>query len=140
MRYLLYLIIIYLVTIHIIYINTFQIVYFKLDYSNTDHNYFYYFIENGSIFYLIVPLNKNDVCGITDIFCRRVCKPIFNALYLLPIIYYEPYYGSHIRNIACINDDFPAPVRPIIPIFYLFYILKFIFLRTIGNYLRYLIE
>jgi len=73
--------------------------YFKPESPRTFHSYSYDFLLNGSKLVLILPLNRKGVCGITDILCLRVCKPIFNAS-TLSILYIEPYSGSTIRNKA----------------------------------------
>ena len=76
-------------------------------------------------------------CGIIDIFFRNSCKPIL--LMLMSSIKIVP-FGSESLNKAVINDDFPAPVRPTIPILSLAAVLKLIFFKIILESSSYLNE
>ena len=71
----------------------------------------------GSIFCLTEPLKRKGVCIITEICCRRECKPIYRALYP-PILLEEPVSGSIILKSVWIIEDFPVPVLPTMPIFW----------------------
>lgn len=68
----------------------------------------------GSKFLLRVPENSTGSCGMILIFERRSCKPI--AFVSMPSMVIWP-SGSVSRNSDPINDDFPAPVRPTMPIY-----------------------
>lgn len=72
------------------YINlmfTLSTTYFKLVYSSTSHISCSVLKLKGSKFLLMVPLNRNGVWGITDIFYRRVVNPNLRASQL-SIVYF----------------------------------------------------
>ena len=78
---------------------------------------------------------KSLPCGIIDIFFRNSCNPILlmfmSSIKIVPV-------GSDSLNRAVISEDFPAPVRPTIPILSLASVLKLIFFRMILEFSSYL--
>jgi hypothetical protein len=59
--------------------------------------------------------NNNSTCGIIVIRERRSCRPM-SAIFM-PSISMHPPAASRMRNSDSAIDDFPAPVRPTIPIY-----------------------
>ncbi|KAH3662633.1 hypothetical protein OGAPHI_005885 [Ogataea philodendri] len=70
--------------------------------------------EKGSRFRRTVPRNNTGSCGMIDSFDRSSCNPI--SWIFTPSISIAP-SGSLSRYKAVMMVDFPAPVRPQIPIF-----------------------
>ena len=66
-----------------------------------------------------------------------VPRPIFETS--MPSIKIDPSADSRIRNNANVSEDFPAPVRPTIPIFSPEEILNVTPLRTSSRPSRYLV-
>ena len=71
-------------------------------------------LPKGSKLVLREPENNIGSCGMIDILERRSCSPI--VLMSIPSIKILP-SGSVSRKRAAIMVDFPAPLRPKIPIF-----------------------
>ena len=72
-----------------------------------------------------------------DIFFRKSCKPIFERSILSIMIFPV---GSESLNKAVINEDFPAPVLPTIPILLLAAVLKLTFFKINLEFSSYLNE
>ena len=75
--------------------------------------------------------------GIIEMFFRKSCNPWFRMLTLSIRIFPV---GSDSLNKAVINDDFPAPVRPTIPILSLASVLKLMFFKISLEFSSYLNE
>jgi hypothetical protein len=84
---------------------------------------------------LRVPENKTGSCGMMVSFDRSDPSPIFAMS--MPSMTIDPPTDSRIRNRARVSDDFPAPVRPTIPIFSPATMLKETPLRTSSRPSRY---
>lgn len=61
-----------------------------------------------------VPENKNESCGTIDMRDRSTSNGSVDISTVSILI--RPELSGAIRNNAAINEDFPAPVRPTIPI------------------------
>ena len=85
----------------------------------------------GSRFPLTVPSNIVGSCGMMLSLLRKSCSPILQMSTLSISI--VPSLGSTILKSAWINVDFPLPVRPTIPTFFLPGIIQDTFLKTDGR-------
>ena len=99
----------------------------------------YLAVEKGSMFCLTVPLNRKGVCGITERCCLRECRPIFRASYP-PTFKTDPASGSMRRKRVWMIEDFPAPVRPTIPILCPAFAVKVTSFNTRGSPSLYLVD
>lgn len=93
---------------------------------------------NGSRFTRSVAPNKNGSCGMIVSFLRKSCNPI--SLMFRSSITILPKLLSSIRNRPSVKLDFPAPVRPTIPIFSPDLMLNDMSLRAKSSSVRYLTE
>jgi len=103
----------------------------------TSHTSLSEYCSRGSRFPLTVPSNKAGSCGIMLSLDLRSWRPISHMSTLSIIMH--PSLGSTILKIACMRVDFPLPVRPTTPIFFLPGNVQVIFFNTDGRCSAYLI-
>ena len=90
--------------------------------------------SNGSILNLKLPLNNIGSCGTIVILYLNSWSPTLDIFYSSKFISeVVESTNSKILKRPRVNEDFPEPVLPITPIFSLFLIEKFKFLRTLGK-------
>lgn len=86
---------------------------------------------SGSRFPLTVPSNKAGSCGIMLSLDLKSWRPILHMSTLSIIML--PSLGSTILKMACMSVDFPLPVRPTTPTFFLPGNVQVMFFNTDGR-------
>ena len=103
----------------------------NLSYKLTSHIRSSEYSFSGSRFLRTVPSNIVGSCGMMLSLDRKSWRPILQIS--TSSITIVPSLGSTMRKRACINVDFPLPVRPTTPTFFLPGIVQVMFFKTDGR-------